>query len=122
MEEDANDVKAGHCAAMAALVIALNEAGVLPNHGYRDVLHSLWLEMPEQQAVGEAGAVVERVLELVDTGVGAPYPSDDADRKREIATTTARPSPDHPMTEPVRAATKARLDAFFRRGRLLLSA
>ena len=62
--EFAYEMKAGQCAVVAALVIALHEVGVLPRTTYCDVLQRLWADMPEDEAVGEAGAVIERVLDL----------------------------------------------------------
>ena len=65
IEEYPYEMMQGHCATVAALVIALDECGVVPKNRYTDVLHRLWQEMPEEEAVGEAGTVIERVLDEV---------------------------------------------------------
>lgn len=63
----------GQCAAVAALVIALDDAGVLPKENYTDALNRLWLDMPEETALGEAGGVIERMLELLDASDSPPH-------------------------------------------------
>ncbi len=60
---------AGQCAITAALVIALHEAGVLPKDRYTDILERLWIDMPEKDALGEAGAVIEWMLDFLDGDV-----------------------------------------------------
>jgi hypothetical protein len=60
---------------MAALVIALDESGVLPKARYRDVLLHLWTTMPEEEAVSETATVVESLLGLLgDDGTQVPVP------------------------------------------------
>ena len=61
IDEHAEEI-AGLCAAVAALAIALDRAGSLPTARYRETLERLWLAMPEIDAVGDAGAVIERIL------------------------------------------------------------
>ena len=76
----------GQCTIVAALVIAPEESGALPPDGYRKNLLRLWRAMPEQEAVGEAGAVIERVLDLL-AAQGSAGPSPDA----------AAPAPEEPV-------------------------
>ena len=68
----AQDTKTGDCAIVAALVIALHDNGILSTHQYSSALERLWLAMPEEEAVGETGEVIEHMLEMVaaraDTG------------------------------------------------------
>ena len=56
----------GQCAAVVALVIALDEVGVLPKEKYTDALNRMWLDMPEETALGETGGAIERMLELLE--------------------------------------------------------
>lgn len=95
------EVAAGQSAIVAALVIALQESGILPQGRYSDVLHRLWGEMPEEEAVGEAGAVIERVLDLLGAGAGTAYPSDDTVRKQNISTFTRKAVNDDAIAQPV---------------------
>ena len=62
--EFAQDMQTAHCAVVAAVVIALHENGVLSRASYCDVLQPLWTEIPDDEALGEAGAMVERALDL----------------------------------------------------------
>lgn len=82
-DEYGNERKQGHCASVAALVIALDECGVVPRHRYCDALTRLWQEMPDDEAVGEAGAVIERVLELLGRDGGPAAPCAETEQKRE---------------------------------------
>ncbi len=66
IREHVREATEGQCAVVAALVIALHEAGVLPQDKYTNTLHRLWISMPEGEAVGEAGAAIERVLDLLN--------------------------------------------------------
>lgn len=65
IDDCAGEMAAGQCEIVAALVLALHESGVLPQNSYSDTLHRLWTRMPEEEAVGEAGAVIERMLDLL---------------------------------------------------------
>ncbi len=83
--DHAQQISEGHCAAVFALVLALHESGVLPLSVYRETLHRVWAKMPEEVALGEAGAVIERVLDLL----GAP--TETGDRSTETTNTPAFP-------------------------------
>jgi hypothetical protein len=76
VDDFANELTAGHCAAVAALVIALDEFGILSKSHYSNILESLWEEMPDEVAVGEAGVVIERVLEHLRGGDGEAETTD----------------------------------------------
>lgn len=78
---------AGQCAVVGALVIALHRNGVMPLKSYTDVLHQLWRDMPEDVAVGEAGAVIERMLVFLEAESATDQPSDKSDKKQEISAT-----------------------------------
>ncbi len=65
IDQYVSEVAVGQSAIVAALVIALQESGALPRDKYGEVLNRLWREMPDEEAMGEAGAVIERVLDLV---------------------------------------------------------
>lgn len=71
IDERLAETMMGHCTTVVALVIALEKYGVIAREKYIDALHSLWQEMTEDDAVGEAGAVVERVLDLLDADTGS---------------------------------------------------
>lgn len=59
------DVSAATVSALAALIVALDENGVLPRQRYCDVLLRWWNEMPEEDAQGATGFVFERLLDLL---------------------------------------------------------
>ena len=65
IDKPGDEAVAGHCAIVAALIVALHESGVLPKDNYHDALRRLWIQMPEEEAVGEAGAVIDRLLYLL---------------------------------------------------------
>lgn len=79
--DHAQQISEGHCAAMFALVLALHESGVLPFEKYRETLHRVWAKMPEDAALGEAGAVIERVLDLLSAR------AETGDRSAEVTNT-----------------------------------
>jgi len=56
----------GQATSTAALVIALDNAGILPRTAYCAELRQLWRDMPEDAAGGPAGAVVEEILDLLE--------------------------------------------------------
>ena len=56
----------GLCASIAALIVALDEADALHRERYEDILKHFWVTLPDDLADGDAGAVIEEVLELVD--------------------------------------------------------
>ena len=56
-------------AALAALVLALEERGALSRDRYRDILVGLWTAMPEDAAFDREAQTCERLLEFLD---GAP--------------------------------------------------
>ena len=66
----ADETAAGLCAILAALVVALDENGVLPRRLYCEALRALWIEMPAAHALGAGGEMIEQVLDLV--GVDDP--------------------------------------------------
>ena len=53
-------------AAMAALILALEEQGALARERYRDILVDLWTAMPEDAAYDREAQVCERILEFLD--------------------------------------------------------
>jgi hypothetical protein len=63
-----DEVADGQCAIVAALVLALDEACVLPRERYAHFLNAFWRAMPDEDAVGGAGTMVQRVLDLVAAG------------------------------------------------------
>ena len=80
-EDIAGEILTGQCTVMAALVIALHENGVLPKDSYSDVLQRLWSRMPEDEAIGEAGAVIERMIDFLSVRAVAPFASGRADSR-----------------------------------------
>lgn len=68
IERDSNssDAHIGNSAVVAALVMAMDEAGVLSSSRYRDLLNSLWVGMPREVALGDAGAVIEQMLDRIE--------------------------------------------------------
>ncbi len=58
-------LNSGLCASIAALVVALDEGGALHRDRYEEILGHFWAKLPDDQADGDAGAVIEQVLELV---------------------------------------------------------
>jgi len=53
-------------AALAALVLALEEQGALSRDRYRDILVGLWTAMPEDEAFDREAQTCERLLEFLD--------------------------------------------------------
>ena len=80
-----DEAVAGQCAIVAALVVALDESGVLPKDKYHDALRRLWIQMPEEEAVGEAGAVIDRLLDLLRPHADVVHLSDETAKDREVA-------------------------------------
>ena len=110
-DDYAYETLAGQCAIVAALVIALHENGVLAQGRYSDALQRLWMEMPEREAVGEAGAVIERLLDLLDARASSACPSGDAEMKPRVSAFAGRPANDDAVVRPVPAPLKALLHA-----------
>jgi hypothetical protein len=55
----------GIATALAALALALEEKGAIRKSDYSEALRRLWDEMPEDEAVGESGAIIEKVLDVL---------------------------------------------------------
>jgi hypothetical protein len=67
----------GIATAVAALALALEENGVLHKDAYCGALRRLWDAMPDGEAIGESGAVIEKVLGILDdAGSGSPEGSE----------------------------------------------
>lgn len=56
----------GMPAALAALVLALEERGALSCERYRDILVSLWTALPEDEAFDREAQTCERLVEFLD--------------------------------------------------------
>ncbi len=59
------DVTPGMPAALAALVIALDESGALSKDKYRDVLLRLWADLPEEESFDGEAIVCQRLLDYL---------------------------------------------------------
>lgn len=79
-----DEVVAGQCVIVAALIVALHENGVLPKDKYRDALQRVWIGMPEEEAVGEAGAVIDRLLDFLRAGADVVHQPDETAQDQEI--------------------------------------
>ena len=92
--EHVDELAAGQCAIVSALVITLDESGALPRQRFCDVLQRLWVEMPEEPALGAGGEIIERVLELV----GSSVPVNDwpglEEKQHALAASSATPAND----------------------------
>lgn len=99
-EDYVDEVLAGQRAIVAALVIALHENGVLPQDRYCDALQRLWDGMAEDEAVGEAGAVIERMFDLLAAHDYRTPPSEESERNLNIRTVAARPVNDDSIARP----------------------
>ena len=53
-------------AALAALVLALEECGALSRDRYRDILVRLWTAMPEDEAFDQEAQTCERLVAFLD--------------------------------------------------------
>jgi len=63
----------GMVTALAALALALEENGALKSQAYGNALQRLWTAMPEEEAIGESGALIEKLLAaLADKRTGQP--------------------------------------------------
>lgn len=76
MSEHVREIADGQNAIVLALVVALHDSGVLRRDSYCDALQRLWAEMPDEAAIGEAGAVIDRMLEAL---AATALPSDLSD-------------------------------------------
>jgi len=73
IDEFNDGATSGIAMSLAALALALEENGAIRKRDYRDALHRLWDDMPEDEAVGESGAVIRKVLDvLAGPADGAP--------------------------------------------------
>ena len=80
-----NDVTAGSypdeaisglCTSVAALVVALDDAGMLSRTRFDDILKQLWVGMPAEEGEGGAGAVIETILTQVrHSAASCPRPT-----------------------------------------------
>jgi hypothetical protein len=109
IEAHAHEMMRGHCVTVAALVIALDECGVVPRSRYNEALHRLWREMPEEEAVGEAGAVIEQVLDLLETDGDLHGNSDGAEPGQHIRDFTRKAVNDDIHAKLARASLEALL-------------
>jgi hypothetical protein len=105
-------IMAGQCAVVAALVVALHEAGVLPKDEYAAALNRLWIGMPDEEAVGEAGAVIERVLDLLSARAYTADPSDDAAGEQAISARAGKPVIEDATARPAATPLRSLLHAF----------
>ncbi len=60
-----NDVAPGMPAALAALIIALDESGAMSKEKYRDVLLRIWTDLPEEESFDGEAIVCQRLLEYL---------------------------------------------------------
>jgi hypothetical protein len=81
----------GMVAAVAALALALEQNGVLARDAYCDALRRLWDAMPEGEAVGESGAVIEKMLGLLDGDDARDAGSTDGVKRPPVAETREDP-------------------------------
>ena len=81
------DSTSGIATALAALALALEEKGALRKSDYSDALHRLWDDLPEDEAVGESGAVIQKVLDVLsvaDSGAPARNPAGEATNSEAV--------------------------------------
>ena len=89
LEEDA---MAGLCASLAALVIALDEAGALHRSRYEKILRHIRLTFSPQQAEACGEAIIDQVIDLVrehGPGLTGRHPDLDLVRRSLSAKTGA---------------------------------
>jgi hypothetical protein len=115
VDEYVDGILAGQCAVVAALVVALHETGVLPKDQYAAALNRLWIGMPDEEAAGEAGAVIERVLDLLSARAYTADPPDDAAGEQAVSARAGKPVIEEAAARPAATALRALLHAF--RGR-----
>ena len=112
VDEYVDGILAGQCAVVAALVVALHETGVLPKDEYAAALNRLWIGMPDEEAAGEAGAVIERVLDLLGARAYPADPSDDAAGEQAISARAEKPVIEDATARPAATPLRALLHAF----------
>lgn len=61
-----DDGKPGMVTAIAVLALALEENGVLRKDSYCGALRRLWNAMPEDEAAGEPGAMIGKLLGVIE--------------------------------------------------------
>lgn len=108
----------GQCAVVAALVIALHEAGVLPQDQYTNTLNRLWLSMPEDEAVGEAGAAIERVLDLLNETAFSRFSCDSTVKDQPVSASDRRPVGDEAIARTSHRGASSACGVVPRRGPL----
>ncbi len=60
-----HDMAPGMPAAVAALVIALDETGAMPKEKYRDVLRRIWTDLPDEETFDADALVCQRLLDYL---------------------------------------------------------
>jgi hypothetical protein len=65
IDEYNEDGTFGIATALAALALAMEEKGALRKNDYSDTLRRLWDDMPEDEAVGESGAIIQKILDVL---------------------------------------------------------
>jgi hypothetical protein len=115
VDEYVDGISAGQCAVVAALVMALHETGVMPKDEYTAALNRLWIGMPDEEAVGEAGAVIERVLDLLGARASSANRPDEAVEEQAISARAETPVNEDAIPRSAATPLKSLLHAF--RGR-----
>lgn len=79
LENFIGETALGQAGSTAALVLALDKAGLLSRADYCRELRELWAQMPSDAAEGPAGGVIEDMLKLLEPG---PRPLRDHPRSK----------------------------------------
>jgi hypothetical protein len=58
-------IRPGLPVAMAALVLALEANGTLARNTYREVLHQLWMEIPEDESSDDDAIACRKLLDFL---------------------------------------------------------
>lgn len=75
--EYVSETAEGHATIIAALVLTLHKAGTLPLDAFRETLHQISATMPENEAASETGAVIERMIDFLESEARSNHPNID---------------------------------------------
>lgn len=84
--EYVSETAEGHATIIAALVMTLHKAGTLPVDSFRETLNQIRAAMPEDEAACETGAVIERMIDFLNSESCSDLPAiDDAQSAKKAA-------------------------------------
>lgn len=102
--EYVSETAEGHATIIAALVLTLHKAGTLPLDSFRETLHQIRATMPENEAASETGAVIERMIDFLESEACSNHPIIDEARSSEKAPDADKPVRDDTVAAPPKSS------------------